>query len=89
MAGERSPEKRTTNGAWNELCAAASDITAWCNDIYSLAREQANNESTNYVTVLRHAHSLAERDAIEQVTDRITRRLHNLRKAEGAVLASM
>ncbi|MFI2645756.1 terpene synthase family protein [Streptomyces sp. NPDC018610] len=32
------PETVAAGPAWKELCTASSDITAWCNDIYSLAR---------------------------------------------------
>ncbi|MDK1347693.1 terpene synthase family protein [Streptomyces sp. 378] len=80
------PPHLAGTSAWTELCAASSDITAWCNDVISLPREQANNEPTNYVTVLRHAHGCGEQEAVDQVRAHITRRLRDLREAERAVL---
>ncbi|MBV6703033.1 terpene synthase family protein [Kitasatospora aureofaciens] len=81
------PPDLAATDSWTELCAASSDITAWCNDLYSLARERANAEPTNYVTVLRHALTCTEHAAIEQVRTHITRRLQDLDNAGHAFLA--
>ncbi|WP_338897271.1 terpene synthase family protein [Streptomyces sp. TG1A-60] len=82
------PPHLAASADWNELCAASSDITAWCNDVVSLPRERANNEPTNYVTVLRHAQGCTEQEAVEQVRAHITRRLQDLRETERAVLTA-
>ncbi|MER5768208.1 terpene synthase family protein [Streptomyces sp. NPDC001985] len=72
---------------WTELCAASSDIGAWCNDLLSLDREAANGETTNYVTVLEHATGAGRHAAVEQVRALITRRSHDLAAAADACLA--
>ncbi|MEV7013560.1 terpene synthase family protein [Streptosporangium sp. NPDC051022] len=74
-----APLARTS--AWSELCAAANDITAWCNDIASYDRESASGDTTNYVTVFRHALGCDTRTAVEQVKQQIRRRLDDLRNA--------
>lgn len=81
------PPPLAATTSWIKLCAASSDITAWCNDVFSLRRETANNEPTNYVTVLRHARACSEQTAVEQVGARIARRLRDLDEAEDAFLA--
>ncbi|MEX5636248.1 terpene synthase family protein [Parafrankia sp. FMc2] len=83
---EIPPALVTTRG-WTELCAASSDIVAWCNDVVSLPREAARGETTNYVIVLRHATACDEHTALEQVHTRIIQRLRDLDEAERAVLA--
>ncbi len=72
---------------WAELCAAASDIVAWSNDVVSLPRESAGGETTNYVIVLQHATACDEHTALAQVHTLIARRSHDLDVAERDVLA--
>ncbi|MCK9905277.1 hypothetical protein CC117_33705 [Parafrankia colletiae] len=81
------PPDLVTTRSWNELCAASSDIVAWCNDVVSLPREAARGETTNYVIVLRHATACDEHTALEQVHTRITQRLHDLDEAERSFLS--
>ncbi|CAO5151606.1 Terpene cyclase [Frankia sp. AiPs1] len=82
---EISPDLVATPG-WAELCAASSDLVAWCNDVVSLPRESAQGEITNYVIVLRRATGCDERTALEQVHAHIARRMHDLDEAERDVL---
>lgn len=81
------PPDLVATRSWTELCAASSDIAAWCNDVVSLPREAARGETTNYVIVLRHATACDEHTALEQVHTHITQRLHDLDEAERAFLA--
>ncbi len=71
--------------AWRELCAASNDLTAWCNDIRSLAKESANEEPTNYVTVLRQAQACTEDEAITEVRHQILQRQKELEEAAAEV----
>ncbi|MCK9922729.1 terpene synthase family protein [Frankia sp. AgPm24] len=80
------PPGLAATSSWTELCAASSDIAAWCNDVVSLPRESARGETTNYVLVLRHATGCDERTALEQVHAHITGRSHDLGEAERAFL---
>ncbi|MCM3882353.1 terpene synthase family protein [Frankia sp. R82] len=81
------PPDLVATSSWTELCAASSDLVAWCNDVVSLPREAARGETTNYVLVLRHATGCDEHTALDQVYAHITRRLHDLREAERVLLA--
>lgn len=83
--GVEVPEPLVSGEAWTELCAASNDLTAWCNDIRSLAKESANDEPTNYVTVLREAHACTEGEAITEVRNQIVQRQKELDLAAAEV----
>ena len=83
--GTEVPEPLVSGEAWTELCAASNDLTAWCNDIRSLAKESANEEPTNYVTVLREAHACSEGEAIAEVRNQILQRQKELDQAAAEV----
>ncbi|MES9511065.1 terpene synthase family protein [Streptomyces sp. NPDC000609] len=40
------------SNSWDFLCAASNDITAWCNDMLSFAKETQINDPHNIVSVL-------------------------------------
>jgi hypothetical protein len=75
------PAPLARTGAWRELCAAANDITAWCNDIASHEREAAAGDTTNYVTVFQNALGCGTPSAVDHVKRRIRGRLADLRDA--------
>ncbi|TDD85193.1 hypothetical protein E1202_21730 [Saccharopolyspora karakumensis] len=83
--GTEVPEPLVCSEAWKELCAASNDLTAWCNDIRSLAKESANAEPTNYVAVLRGAHACTEGEAISEVRRQILQRQKELDEAAAEV----
>ena len=84
--GTEVPQHITDAHAWPELCAASSDITAWCNDLASLRRETAQGESWNYVTVLQRATGCSRTAAISQVTDHVRARSAELAAAHSHLL---
>ncbi|SFT07787.1 terpene synthase family protein [Saccharopolyspora flava] len=79
--GTEVPDELARSEAWKELCESSNDLTAWCNDIRSLAKEAANDEPTNFVTVLRHARGCSEQDAVAEVENRIRQRQKELVEA--------
>ncbi|MEU4385285.1 terpene synthase family protein [Promicromonospora sp. NPDC023805] len=85
--GTEVPHHITDAHAWPELCAASSDIIAWCNDLASLRRETAQGETTNYVTVLQRATGCSQTAAISQVADHIRARSAGLAAARSHLLA--
>ncbi|MEB3372152.1 terpene synthase family protein [Saccharopolyspora mangrovi] len=87
--GTEVPEPLASGAAWTELCAASNDLTAWRNDIRSLAKESANDEPTNYVTVLRHAHGWSDAEAVAEVEKRILQRHEELEGAAADVRAQL
>ncbi|MFF2306130.1 terpene synthase family protein [Streptomyces sp. NPDC058128] len=72
------PARLAGGPIWQEMCEASNDITAWCNDLLSLAREAAAGESTNYVIVLTHATGCDTTAAVDQVRKHIQTRYRRL-----------
>lgn len=50
--GVRLPDALVRTAAWRTLVSACNDVTAWCNDIASLAKERALGDVHNYVVVI-------------------------------------
>jgi hypothetical protein len=71
--------------AWQALLEACNDITAWCNDIASAAKERARGDVHNYVLVLAHERGLDLDAAASLVLGRIEERMADLAGAARAL----
>lgn len=77
----RIPDGVRESEPWQTMLAACNDVTAWCNDIASAAKEQAAGDVHNYVLVLTH-HTDADLDeAVRQVSAKIAGRIRDLERA--------
>ncbi|MEV7009358.1 terpene synthase family protein [Streptosporangium sp. NPDC051022] len=79
--GVEVPAGLRESPTWRTLVDACNDVTAWCNDVASHHKEQANGDMHNYVTVAAHAFGLSNTDAVAWVNDRIAERAEDLRAA--------
>ncbi|MCX4679451.1 terpene synthase family protein [Streptomyces sp. NBC_01433] len=76
--------------SWESLCAASNDITAWCNDMLSFARETQVNDPHNLVTVLANELRCDMPSAMKEVAERIrlrARSMNRLREEWGRTIA--
>jgi hypothetical protein len=81
------PPELASSVEWTNLKAAVSDVVAWCNDVASLAREEAQGEVHNYVLVAAEALSMDRTVAVDWVLGRIVERLADVHAAAGALPA--
>ncbi|MEU7769644.1 terpene synthase family protein [Nocardia sp. NPDC049190] len=64
----------TLQQSWTAFCDATNDVSAWCNDLLSLDRENASGDTANFVTVCQHALELTIDEARIDVQHRIGER---------------
>lgn len=87
VRGAEIPEHVACTRPWQDLFAASNDVTAWCNDILSVDREERCGDTTNYVTVHSRALGCDRASAIAHVGHRIRQRLLELQALEPTALA--
>ncbi|SDT83340.1 hypothetical protein SAMN05216371_8160 [Streptomyces sp. TLI_053] len=76
-----------TSAEYHAQVACAADIAGWDNDLVSLARETASDESDNLVTVLARRRGWTPERAGEEVARRIGQRVREYPAAERRTLA--
>ncbi|NUT31974.1 MAG: hypothetical protein HOV79_02760 [Hamadaea sp.] len=81
----RVPDELRAAPAWQELFAACNDVTAWCNDVASAAKEQACGDVHNFVLVLAAGRGVSLGEATAEVLDRIETRMADLAAAARAL----
>lgn len=83
----RVPAAIYRTGTWQTLVRGSSDVTAWCNDLVSVAKDAAAGDPINYVLTVEHAHGEGREQAAAWVRDRIGRRCAQLQEAALALPA--
>lgn len=83
----RVPDELRDAPAWQELFAACNDVTAWCNDVASAAKERSRGDVHNFVLVLAAGRGVSLAEATAEVLDRIEARMRDLTVAARALPA--
>jgi len=78
ILGVTLPDELRRSPGWRELLAASNDVTAWCNDVASAAKESARGDVHNYVLVLASDHRISLAEAARAVLDQVDDRMGEL-----------
>jgi hypothetical protein len=81
ILGVRLPDGLRRTTAWQTMLSACNDVTAWCNDIASIEKEQAYGDVLNFVLVLAYHNAMEPAAAADLVLARIAERIEDLRGA--------
>lgn len=85
LAGVEVPAEVEEAPRWRELVAAAGDVVAWQNDVFSYRQEMTDGEPHNLVRVLEVHHDMPVTAAVEAVNSRIAGRVEDFRRSEAAL----
>ncbi|MEU4719692.1 terpene synthase family protein [Nonomuraea dietziae] len=77
--GVEVPPELHAGEPWQALVESCADVSAWCNDVASLAKERG--DAHNFVVVAARELDLSEPEALDWVLDRIAGRCADMRAA--------
>jgi hypothetical protein len=72
---------------FQDTLEATSNVVCWCNDIYSLEKEKTLGEHHNLVLVAQHAHHFTHQEAINYVSELISKEVQLFLNLEQQLLA--
>ncbi|WP_211245648.1 terpene synthase family protein [Actinomadura oligospora] len=74
VLGVELPPRVLDSPPWTALTEATADVVAWCNDLASFRREQADGDAHNLVAVAADAHGLTDEQAASWTVERLVQR---------------
>jgi terpene synthase-like protein len=89
VAHAEVPDSVSHLPAFQKLLLAANDVICWVNDIYSVNKEIARADNSNYLISLKHHQRISWRQALDTVIGRTVQRASDFVAAEQELRASL